>query len=101
MQSAGCVARAPPIRLQHTADARPAMPADGASASSAAAQLLAAYWAQCREAPAPRALPVPQASPYATAPMEAASVKRKRVKKMNRHKKRKLIKRERNKDRGA
>jgi predicted GIY-YIG superfamily endonuclease len=43
--------------------------------------------------------PLPAVLPAAR-PLEAASVKRKRLKKMNRHKKRKLIKRERNKDRG-
>lgn len=65
--------------------------------ASASAVLFAAYRALLRAPPSS----LPRAGPPPLQPLQADSVKRKRVKKMNRHKKRKLIKRERNKNRGA
>jgi hypothetical protein len=62
---------------------------------------LAAYRALLRAPPQTLPQPLPRVGPPPLRPLQADSVKRKRVKKMNRHKKRKLIKRERNKNRGA
>ena len=77
----------------------PELPAPAA----ASAVLLATYRALLRAPPLPLALPrsLPRVGPPPLRPLQADSVKRKRVKKMNKHKKRKLIKRERNKNRGA
>ena len=90
----------PAVVASHDAGCCRTGDSEAAPAVSAALLFLAAQRAPGWRTSALSAASTGDAAPFAPAPLRAASVKRKRLKKMNRHKKRKLIKRERNKDRG-